>query len=403
VPENLQSKLEETSKLYPRSKCPSWIGNTREETQANLDAYDFDHLFSQVVKIESSPGLPYNALATTNAEVLKRYSDFIKTMIKDRIMSYFYYDLSTMTSPYECDYGYTIKNAIGRLMADPVRVFVKQEPHNELKIQQQRYRLISSITIVDQCIERLLFSNQNEQEISSWKTIPSKPGIGFSEDDTLFEIAAELHSIPDACQTDVSGWDWSVQEWEMFASTKQRIMLADCKCQNQRDIMEHLMMVRTCLNVCSIFAFSDGELVVLDYKGVQKSGSYLTSSDNSRDRVLAHYLIGGTKAVAMGDDCVETYVPDAIEKYLELGHRMKDYSKVQPGANIEFCSHEFPPPHTRQKAYPINWDKSLYRLLSQPVALRNETILQQYQMENRNLPGGDLVTQYVIDSNWLRR
>ena len=44
----------------------------------------------------------------------------------------------------------------GEFDYDPIKVFVKQEPHKMSKIKQERYRLISGVSLVDTLVDRLL-------------------------------------------------------------------------------------------------------------------------------------------------------------------------------------------------------------------------------------------------------
>jgi hypothetical protein len=46
---------------------------------------------------------------------------------------------------------------------DPVRVFIKAEPHSTNKVNQDRWRLIFAVSVVDQIIERLLCGDQNKK------------------------------------------------------------------------------------------------------------------------------------------------------------------------------------------------------------------------------------------------
>jgi len=55
-------------------------------------------------------------------------------------------------------------------------------------------------------------------------------------------------------------------------------------------------------------------------------------------RLLLAYIVGAVKATAMGDDDYESYVEDAVEKYLKLGYRVKFYERIE-GDTFEFCSH----------------------------------------------------------------
>nr|UQB76108.1 RNA-dependent RNA polymerase [Flumine sobemo-like virus 21] len=108
----------------------------------------------------------------------------------------------------------------------------------------------------------------------------------------------------------------------------------------------------------SVFVLPDGTMYSQNRSGVQKSGSYNTGAGNSRMRVVAAKLIGAPWAIAMGDDCLEGEVPQAIEKYAELGHVCKSYEVVDPKQGFEFCSHRF-----CGAAWPVDPSKMVFSCL----------------------------------------
>lgn len=61
-------------------------------------------------------------------------------------------------------------------IADPIRLFIKPEPHKEKKLVEGRYRLISSVSVVDQIIDHMLFGEMNQKMIQKWHSIPNKAG-----------------------------------------------------------------------------------------------------------------------------------------------------------------------------------------------------------------------------------
>jgi hypothetical protein len=259
---------------------------------------------------------------------------------------------------------------------DPVRVFVKGEPHPIRKEVTNRWRLIFAISIVDQIIERLLCTTQNKEEIKTWMDHPSAPGLGLSDDtqlDELYERVIETANGKPFAEADVSGWDWSVQEWELLHEAELRIKLGNFPLLSATCLRSRFYCVTR-----TVYAMPDGSLLELLSPGVQLSGCFNTSSTNSRLRVLAAYLVGAAWAIAMGDDCVEDFVADALERYAALGHPLKMY--VLKTIEFEFCSNIF----SKEGAWPVDGTKTLFRLLEQ----KNITpeLLFQFRMEMRNHP-----------------
>lgn len=78
------------------------------------------------------------------------------------------------------------------------------------------------------------------------------------------------------------------------------------------------------------------------------------------------HIIGCEWIIAMGDDSVEAFVPDAVEKYKALGHDCKQYIPCEADdtglKKVEFCSHEL----TAKSFWLTSWPKTLYRFLSKP-------------------------------------
>ncbi|ADW41585.1 P1-2 fusion protein [Brassica yellows virus] len=247
-------------------------------------------------------------------------------------------------------------------LCDPIRLFVKGEPHKQAKLDEGRYRLIMSVSLVDQLVARVLFQNQNKREIALWRAVPSKPGFGLSTDEQVLDFVKCLarqvgtttsevitnwkdHLTP----TDCSGFDWSVADW----------MLQDDMIVRNRltiDLNPVTERLRSCWLRCvsnSVLCLSDGTLLAQTHPGVQKSGSYNTSSSNSRIRVMAAFHTGAAWAMAMGDDALESNPAD-LAAYKRLGF------KVEVSGQLEFCSHIFRAPDL---ALPVNENKMIYKLI----------------------------------------
>jgi len=275
-------------------------------------------------------------------------------------------------------------------LCDPVRLFVKQEPHTLKKLAERRYRLISSVSLPDQLIERMLFGPQNELEISSWDRIPSKPGMGLSLDSQAQSLWRDLcfkHLSHPAAEADISGFDWSVQDWELWADLSMRIDL----CLDMHEGLKRLYIARFYCFMNSVFQFSNGELYEQKLPGLMKSGSYCTSSTNSRIRCLMGYLIGSPWIIAMGDDSVEGWLPDAKERYHVLGHTCKEYSACPVDRDgdlkvVNFCSHEL----SLNSYYLTSWARTLYRFLSDPRESVNEL-----RMELESCPAWPKIEAYI--------
>lgn len=286
-------------------------------------------------------------------------------------------------------HGLSPVELISRGYCDPVRLFVKQEPHTASKLAEGRYRLISSVSLVDQIVERMLFGPQNRAEIAMWDSIPSKPGMGLtlkSQARKIFSDLAVKHTQCPAYEADISGFDWTVQDWELWADVEIRIKL----CGAGVDLAQCMRNRFYCF-MNSVFQLSDGTLIQQCSPGVMKSGSYCTSSTNSRIRCLMAEIIGSPWCIAMGDDSVEGYVENAKEKYDALGHKCKDYKVCESDGlslrSVGFCSHYI----DSNGAYLTSWAKTLFKHLHS----RDEEF-SDIEVELCNSPMWPSIRRYLV-------
>lgn len=312
------------------------------------------------MKPQASPGLPFMAVASTNAGVVESHRTVLVEACVERLSllaRYLPEDVDRMSAWEKVNSG----------LCDPVRLFVKQEPHKKEKLEEKRVRLISSVSLVDQVVERFLYNPQNTSEILRWREIPSRPGM------SLGDVGAESTSayVAACCKrwgarfadSDMSGWDWSVQGWEFWCDWRRRVMLMDGVDCAQRSILARMMANRHLCLASSLMVSSSGHVYEQTMDGIMKSGSYLTSSMNSFIRSFIAALLGARWSISMGDDAVEDLIPGAAEKYKQLGHSLKSYVERDSDSKFfEFCStqHLFESPFA---GAPANWAKTLYQFL----------------------------------------
>lgn len=288
------------------------------------------------IKLDSSPGYPYMRMAKTNSELFALVGkDTIASYAAVRfanIMATSLSDIATMTAD----------ELVAANLCDPVRFFVKNELHSRLKVEQGRYRLISSVSVVDSIIERVLNRDLNNFEIDNWQHIPSKPGMG-NHDDGLIDLSLCFTSFTSPTGSDVSGFDWCTNSWCHEDDAIRRARL----CHSDPDPW----LKRASLLTRSLVVLSDGSMFAQTDPGVQKSGAYTTSSTNSAVRTIichhAHLRVGGApldkvRNAAMGDDCVEDthHYDDAqmeklAEAYAQLGFPLKAVERD----SFEFCAY----------------------------------------------------------------
>lgn len=287
--------------------------------------------------------------------------------------------------------------AVRENLVDPVRLFVKNELHSAEKVRTGRMRLISSVSCIDQMVEKILGGDQNRAEIAGWTECPSKPGLGL-HDEGLALILEEMKLYSEPIETDVSGWDWSVKQWMLDFDADCRALLGCCELNGA---YHKMLRNRAGLLGKSVLIQSNGSLWVQVIPGIMKSGSGWTSSTNSRARVGVAYCAGVGRIMAMGDDAVENKHPEAKRIYEEYGLMIKEYkqSSLYDGG-IEFCSIGFGP--TVEHCAPVRWLKLLGTLLQKKPkdALHQEELMVAFRYDMRHSPFLDLACSLIVQSGW---
>lgn len=319
------------------------------------------------IKADAHPGIPFASLGDKNSKVYLNHFDLLVSMVVEQlVIQVSFGDLvSSMTAVDLIRYG----------IWDPVRLFVKDEPHSLKKLSQGRVRLISNVSLRAQLVERLACSRQNNREIGVWYKCPSKPGIGL-DDESMQEMAAVFRRMlqkGEVAMTDISAWDWNVKDWLLEADAERRRVAAGAEEDSLFSEMVYLQAIATAR---SVYGLPDGSLVAQLSYGIQNSGSYKTSSTNSWMRIilrLFNYILRNPAATdeqlcaimedtaAMGDDCVEGAFEGSAEGYEELGFPVKLLEEVSSIDQVEFCSHQW---LIDGNAYPTSWDRTMYRFLS---------------------------------------
>jgi len=322
------------------------------------------------LKRDSSPGHPWVALGSTKGMIIDKYGGLLAQATLATLRLWSVSDVSTLpTDPVEL----VIKGYLS-----PLRVFVKDEPHNDAKLSEGRVRLIASMPVHIVLAQMILCGPQNRAEIEQWKGCPSCPGMGLAVDSDVKSVVESVLPLllkGELAYADVSGFDWSVDETLMMFDTLRRISLA----YNASPRYARALRCMAYVVLRAVFALSDGTLLAQLVAAIVKSGDYRTSSTNSFLRVLLAFAIGALLARTMGDDSVEQRVVDAAKKYLAMGIKLKSYQTSSEG--FEFCSSWF----TREGvAFPINPAKGLVTLLAHKQV--DLMLRQQFRLEFRNSP-----------------
>lgn len=381
------------------------------ELDASTPPADFVRLISTYlgtdVKYKSSPGFPYcleDVGFASNEAFIKHWGlAKIADDVWQRIRK-----LSTL----DMQHDWTAQSLTFQDYCDPIRVFIKNELHSDKKAEVGRWRLIMSISLIDQLVERVLHGPLNNWEIKNYTRLPFMPGMGhgtFENYEAVYDrvwSCCQPSSVPgyhqqdffpliqvlgnSLVQSDVSHFDWCVSDKFLDLDILYRMSMvrkANESCCSAFDQWAFVARARAKCLAMSELVLRDGTSIVQSRPGIQKSGSYNTSSTNSHIRVMlrmaAVYALNGQyqdfdspiqplHMVAMGDDAVEAFplvqngdisgdesdvddedvLESLLQHYNSFGFRMKqlqivDYmTHICPHTNLtwrvpsfEFCGH----------------------------------------------------------------
>lgn len=324
---------------------------------------------------KASPGYPYMRWAKTNKELLAlKGVDWLVGLVLERIAR-------INAAPREAFLTWTAEECVAAFLMDPIRIFGKNEVHGLEKVRDGRLRLIASVSIVDQLVERVMNSELNQACIDRWSDLPVMPGMGLN-DEGLEVLLRRIRAMSSQVGTDMSGFDFSVQQWMIDDESTMRAARAGDHSETS------FWWKRGRLLGLAMFVLSDGEMWCQRVRGIQKSGSYNTSSGNSTIRAYLHELIEAAaeegnpqyarqmqfcadavalRVMAMGDDCVESIPPgmtveQLVEAYARLGVKVKEAQVAASGGCVEFCGQTF---DLRVGASePVRWHKMVASFLA---------------------------------------
>lgn len=332
---------EKTSKMYGTVTVP----NMYKQQFDVVEAREMISILVNSLKMDSTPGVPYMNSAADNGKLIQLFKEELVDLTLGRIEKLISADLHDETK-------YDPITLIDDGLCDPVRVFVKKEGHQQKKIVNKRFRIIACISVVDQLVERFTSWFVNRQEISDYASLPSQPGMGFTDEASslLYADVMDHHRhVKPIAAVDVSAWDWSCPGWLLV----QAAHLKMCRTPTASLWLHKLYYNRAIVSGWSVFSLSNGHMYKQLKFGIMKSGRYETSSDNSRMRAFTTVAVGSEYAKCMGDDSVEEYVEGAPELYKRIfGMTVKAYELITD--RFEFCAHTY----TIDGIKPTSWAKT---------------------------------------------
>nr|QIJ70118.1 RNA-dependent RNA polymerase [Jeffords solemo-like virus] len=262
----------------------------------------------------------------------------------------------------------------GEKSADPIKVFIKQEPHKRQKLDEGRLRLISAVSIVDTMVDRMLFCDI----FDAVKKTPLRTPVAIGWTPLATGSAyLKAHFKGHTFDTDKKYWDWTFPWWLLADCYTTLIDRPEFPVWKRRVAYQRFYM----LYRYAVFSFPDGSMVAQKGDGIQKSGCFLTLLLNSLGQWHLHALAElniGVKVpmVTFGDDVTQLSTPhnnDFVKYYESLGFVVKS----SLNEDIEFCGFHI---YSAARFLPAYKDKHIFMLrhLTLDPEIATQT-LQSYQ------------------------
>lgn len=252
----------------------------------------------------------------------------------------------------------------GKEMSDDIKVFIKQEPHKQAKIEKGDYRLISAVSLIDTLIDRILFAWLARAQLDNVGHTPCM--VGWSPVRGGWRLINNRFGNSPVVCLDRSAWDWTVQGYlvDMWILFLENLPV------NAPSWWIEMMKLRFKLLFKAgkpWFKFEDGTRVNQETDGIMKSGCYLTILLNSLSQSLLHYLVNircgkqpqEKQPLSIGDDTVQ----ESFDWLLEYAQEMEKLGLVLKGVKIqhwvEFAGFCF----TGKTCFPAYWKKHLFNMM----------------------------------------
>lgn len=292
-----------------------------------------------------------------------------------------------------------VKFQIENRAFDPIRTFIKPEPITKAKYEKCKFRIISSVSIIDQIIDHMLFGDFNNQLVLNCHRTPVKTG--------WTPILGGWKEVPKSniVSTDKSSWDWTVHKWLLDAELEIRYLL----CDNMREDWKDLAIFRyRSLFDNPTFVTSGGILLKQKVPGVMKSGCVNTIASNSIMQMILHYRVARELGMdkpfmwAMGDDVIQEDVPQEYFDKLSEFCILKEISR-----HIEFAGYRY----KGMMVEPLYFGKHAFMLRHQKEQFHEETAdayALLYHRSNRrsifrkilSVLNKELVKEDILDLLW---
>lgn len=269
--------------------------------------------------------------------------------------------------------------ANGNLIMDPIKVFIKREPHKAKKVLEGKYRVISAVSLVDTMVDRIVGQNFLEKFVAEHAELPS--AVGWTPLRGGYRLLRQKFPRR-ALMADKQAWDWTCQEWPIEDVIDVIVRLA--RLGGADDEWETVFRMRMeCLFSKAFYQFPDGSVVQQTTPGIMKSGCLWTICFNSMIQFVLHLNAGGKRGNfwSLGDDTIQDEEED-VQAYLarlqSLGCIVKEYNVTE---DYDFAGWQFP-----SRGLPVPMYEEKHKFLLMHSDPRNKSLWHSYQLMYANEP-----------------
>jgi len=224
---------------------------------------------------------------------------------------------------------------------DLVSPFTKHEPHPPRKADLEAWRIVQCVSLVDQLVERVIYSRPVLAIKRLYPTSDAVVGIGFTDQDTkIFHAQVRSDLGPNLKATDIAGWDRSLGAGWVTEAGESIIRSSRIPCAPWENAVRNHVYGLT----RPAFVVPNGgihRVLTRNSPGGMLSGSFMTTTLNTLARLDVARVAGAVRAKAAGDDCLELFTDgyDYIAAYAELGFTIRESLTV--AETFDFCSHVY--------------------------------------------------------------
>jgi len=283
----------------------------------------------------SSPGFPFLAWCPnmTNGDVIDSYGAEWLTMM--------------------------VRKSLDGTLQNDIRIFLKCEPHKREKVEKDMQRIISSVGLIEQIADRVLYRFIKMNLDEAYPYIPV--ATGWSDKKGRFiQMLKMFPQLEEVIDTDKSTWDWTVTLLTLTMLKYFLTFMHSCRDQNSLEDWNACMRnrMKAMYGPGTVLHCSDGSLFEQTWWGIWKSGGFLTLHGNAIMNacvdILAKLRLGYTEEEikaevvrSFGDDVIQTK-PRKVELEVYLNELASCGVIVKPDEDMlgvgvsgrKFCGHK---------------------------------------------------------------